>query len=444
MIGVEFFQKGQMEPARLHFLSALFMEPNQPQVLQNLGAVLRNLNFYEASESIARRSVAASGNNPYCLSNLGVAQMALRKYGEALKTLKTVTNGLPDAAPGWHNFALVLYMLGRYEEALKSFDKSLELDSTNSQVQSDRALTLLALERIQDGLESYEVRWKLLANSKIWEKDLPEWKGENLIGSRILVHHEQGFGDSIMLVRFLNPLAKLGCSITLAVPDELTLLFQRSFRFIKVISLTEAEALDNVSAFDYHTPMLSLMRWLGIKTPSEIDASTYLYAKPSEDNRLPDAACRIGICWASGNHGPTLVDRRRVIDLTKFLPLSEIPGVALISLQKGPDTKAIIDNGMEGIVFDITHKFENFAITADYIANLDLVISVDSAVAHIAGAIGKPCLMLSPYTRCWRWWGKSHGWPWYNRMAVYYQSENGNWDSAMKKVISAVREAKVK
>jgi ADP-heptose:LPS heptosyltransferase len=98
----------------------------------------------------------------------------------------------------------------------------------------------------------------------------------------------------------------------------------------------------------------------------------------------------------------------------------------------------------EGIVFDITHKFENFAITADYIANLDLVISVDSAVAHIAGAIGKPCLMLSPYTRCWRWWGKSHGWPWYNRMAVYYQSENGNWDSAMKKVISAVREAKVK
>ena len=200
--GAEFFREGHLEPARLHFLAALSLEPNQPQVLQNLGAVLRSLGHYEAAESVARRSVAASDNNPFCRSNLGVSQLAMRRYNEATKTLQEVTKDLPNSGPSWHNYGLALYMTGRYDEALTTFNTSLGLDYSNSQLQSDRALTLLSLGKIQEGLEAYECRWNLLTKSKIWKTNIPEWQGEFLKGMRILAHHEQGFGDSLMLVRF--------------------------------------------------------------------------------------------------------------------------------------------------------------------------------------------------------------------------------------------------
>lgn len=437
--GAQFFRDGHMEPARLHFIAALLLEPNQPQVLQNLGAVLRNLNHFAAAESVAKRSVDLSNGDPYCRSNLGVSQLALRKYTEALTTLFNVTKDLPDTPYVWHNYGLALYMLGRYREALAAFDKSLGMDGLNTQCLSDRALTLLSLGELEHGLAAYEARWAVTAKSKIWSYGIPEWQGEFLAGIRLLVHHEQGYGDSLMLVRFVQYLVKQRADVTLAVPQALVRLFRQNFRDIRVVDWDEP-SLENTAAFDYHTPLLSLMRWLNIKTPTQIDARPYLRADPLRATvDLPDLPFKIGICWASGNHGPLLRERRRVVPLPLFLPLSEIPGVSLVSLQVGPESADISANGMEGIVFDLSHRLEDFSITADLIARLNLVISVDSAVAHLAGALGKPCLMLSPFSRCWRWWNKTSGWPWYERMAVFSQSQNGTWDEAMWRVTKATR-----
>jgi hypothetical protein len=199
-------------------------------------------------------------------------------------------------------------------------------------------------------------------------------------------------------------------------------------------------AENSAEAYDYHTPMLSLMRWLNIKDSRQIDARPYLKADPLRaPGELPDALFKVGICWASGNHSPSMRERRRVVPLPAFLPMSEIPNVSLVSLQVGPESADIAHNGMEGIVFDLTHRLEDFAATADLIARLNLVISVDSAVAHLAGALGKPTLMLSPYTRCWRWWNKTSGWPWYERMAVFSQGQDGTWDEAIYRVTKATR-----
>lgn len=429
-IGADFFRKGLLEPARLHFLGALSLEPQHSQALQNMGAVLRQMGHYEASASMARRSVIASGNNPYCRSNLGVAQLAMRDYAGALATLLSVARDLPDAGPSWHNYGLVLYMTGCYAMALLAFDKSLELEPDNSQVLSDKALTLLSLGHIQEGLAVYEVRWNLLYRNKIWNMNLPEWQGEGLSGRRILMHHEQGFGDSIMLSRFCKQLQAKGAEVTMVVPAELVKLFARSFVDVNVVDMDE---LAHADGFDYHSPMLSALRWLGIESPDEISSEPYLKAETNPAIRLPEAKTKIGICWASGNHSPEMWERRRVVPLTKFLPLSELPNVALISLQKGPGSNDIENNGMEGIVFDISAKLEDFAATADVIAQLDVVISVDSAVAHLAGAMGKPVMMLSPYTRCWRWWNEN-GMPWYGGMQQYAQSQDGTWDKAMSVV----------
>jgi hypothetical protein len=442
-IGAKLFGQGEIEPARLHFLAALSLEPNHAMALQNLGAALRSLGHYEASESVARRSVTASNGSAFCKSNLGVAQLGLKRYPEALITLRQVAETMPDSGPSWHNLGLVQYMVGRLKEALSSFDKSLKLIPSQKGVESDRALTLLALGRIQEGLRAYEVRWEILGKTRIWDLGLVEWKGEDLEGKSILVHHEQGMGDSLMLSRFLVPLATKGCDITLAVPLELLRLFKYSFGGVMRVVDLEDESLVTDFRFDYHVPMLSLMRHLGVAKPGDCIYPPYLAVPPVEDlPRLPQRRARVGICWASGNHGPALMERRRLVPLPLFLPLTELPDVSVVSLQKGEGEGDVARYGMEGLVFDLTHRLDDFATTAAVISQLDVVISVDSAVAHLAGALGKPCIMLSPYTRCWRWWGlkdQGTGEPWYAHMPIFVQSPNGTWNAA---VHTATREVK--
>jgi tetratricopeptide (TPR) repeat protein len=435
-VGAKLFAENEFEPARLHFLAALSLEPNHPEALQNLGATLRNLQHYAAAEVVSHRSVIASGGNVFCRSNLGVSKLSMKKYSESFDILRQVAVDLPDSGMSQHNFGLILYLLGRYKEALSYFDKARALTPNNPQIESDRALTLLSLGNIAEGLAAYEIRWELLAKSKIFTMPIAEWQGEPLKDARILLHHEQGFGDSIMLSRFIPSVQALGAHITLAVPDSLIKLFSQSFNFIKVVSLDDENLLSS-GVYDYHSPLLSTMRHLEIKA-HEINPEPYLKAKGTFRLKLPQGF-KIGICWASGNHGKAFIERRRVVPLTAFLPLIQNPGIALISLQMGKDVNDIVKNGLEGLVFDISPCVENFADTAAVISQLDVVITVDSAVAHLAGALGKPTIMLSPFSRCWRWWGKTEGWPWYSLMKILYQSEDGTWTAAMGKAIGMAR-----
>lgn len=432
--GVRLFHGGNHDPARLHFLAALSLEPKNPIALQNLGAVLRDMNHYHASLAVAKRSVALSDDkNPYRLTNLGVALFCLKRNAEALTCIKEAAELLPNDAPPWQNLGLIHYAMGRYQDALECFDKSLGLQYAPTTA-SDRSLALLSLGHIADGLAFYECRWDIMFKSRIWTLKIPEWKGEDVRDRRVLLHHEQGFGDSIMLVRFVRKFIDLRCDVTIAVPQPLVRLFKKNFS-VPVVSIDDPTLTED-SSFDYHSPMLSAMRHLGIHRPDDIDPSPYLTHIGPSPMKLPRNKKKIGICWASGNHGPVLRDRRRLVPLHLFLPLLDDVDVGLISLQKGDDTKDIINYGLEGLVFDLSTRLEDFAHTANVIAELDLVISVDSAVCHLAGAMGKPVLMLSPYTRCWRWWGLPSGHPWYRRMVIIAQSADGTWDAAMKQVVS--------
>lgn len=435
-VGAQLFGQGQLEPARLHFLAALALVSDHAQALQNLGAVLRNMGHHDAAASVARRSVVAN-NTPFTRSNLGVAQLSQKKYEAARKTLFKVTQDLPSSAPSWHNYGLVLYMMGRREEALRAFNRSLELARPNPHCESDRALTLLSLGRIKEGLAAYEVRWEILKKSSIWDLNIPEWKGQSLARQHVLVHHEQGFGDGIMLSRFLRPLAQSGAHITVAVPQELLRLMQGNFGHLaKIVDIKDKTAL--ALPFDYHIPFLSLVRYIGIKKPAHIIDEPYLTNMAEDDITLPQTTFRVGVCWASGDHGPALRERRRYVPLTQLLPFTELPSTAVVSLQKGADTKDIARWGMEGLIYDAAPRLVDFAATAAVIDQLDVVVSVDSAVAHLAAAMGKPTVMLSPYTRCWRWWGGKTGWPWYSDMAIFDQSEDGTWTTALDEALMAV------
>lgn len=429
--GVRFFKENQLDPARLHFLAALSLDPIHPIAWQNLTSVLRNKFHYAAAVAAGRRAVLLTkGENPYCLTNLGVSLFGYRKFEEALDILRRVTEAIPNEGQGWHNYGLVLYCLGRREEALAAFEKALPLALSDPNISNDLALTQLSLGRIAEGLANYESRWLTLTKSRVWKLRIPEWQGEDLQGAKILVHHEQGFGDSLMLSRFLLPLARRGCHITLAVPEPLTRLFRWSFPFITVRDINDVEHVNEDSGFDFHSPLLSVMRHLGISRPADISSAPYLISKGEFSMALPKNKKKIGICWASGDHAPSMRDRRRLVPLEQFLPLLEDPEIALISLQVGKDTKDIVNLGLEGLVFDPSGRIEDFADTARIVKSLDLVISVDSAVAHLAGALGKKCLMLSPHTRCWRWWSLPKGTPWYDRMIAFSQAQDGSWTEA--------------
>ncbi len=448
--GAELFGKNMMEGARMHFLAALELEPDNVMALQNMGAVLRSMGHFEASEIVARRSVELDPSNPYPRANLGVAMLATKKHTEALRIMEGITRELPEHAPAWHNLGLTYYMLNRTAEALQAFDKAIKVNTDQGipsppALHSDRALALLSLARLKEGLALYDVRWQLLAKNILWSLPVPQWRGEPLGSDHILVHHEQGFGDGLMLSRFLKQLHEQhpAAKISLAVPQELFRLMKLSFgAVVEVLPLDDNSELLNLGrhGFNWHCPIMDLMLYVGPEKTAGIDSTPYLRAPKGED--LPTFVAgrfKIGICWASGKHGPGMEERRRIAPLVEFMKMSEIKNTSLVSLQKGPGLEQIEQLGFQGLIHNADRRLTDFAATAAMILKMDLVVSVDSAVAHLAGALGVPTVMLSPYTRCWRWWGRDSGMPWYRNMTVFYQKQNGSWTEAIQQATRKAR-----
>ena len=439
----DYFAAGNLPAARLHALAALHVDANNPFALHNLSAILYQMELYSTSLSVARRALEHCDPKiaPHVKSNIGAALSGLRRHAEAQRYLRESIRALPNEAGPHHNLALSLYMTGNLNEALAEYDNAVRLQPDNVGFRSDRALGLLALGEIQNGLLEYECRWfsTTMKRSRFWDIGVPQWQGEPC--NKLLVHHEQGFGDSLMLCRWI-PALRAKCShLTYVVPKQLVRVMQNSFAGIGVDVYDWDDPEIGVD-YNYHIPLLSALRWLGVETGGEFPAAPYLHTEPSEISAaLPKSKLRVGLCWASGDHGPKLRQRRRIVPLENFLPLSEIDGVRLVSLQKDQHSREIIDIGAEGIVFDLMNRCEDFADTASVIKELDLVISVDSAVVHLAGALGKPTIMLGPYTRCWRWWGGTTGFPWYKDMKILRQSANGSWATACAALVPLVKRA---
>ena len=440
-IGTEFYAKGMLRPAYFHFMAALESDPRNSRAWMNIGATLAHGGHDPAAEIAARLGLALDPFNVMFKNNIGNALMGQRKYSEAVRYFDEALQAISTDAGLYHNQGLALYMFGDFSQAEAYLRQAVELRPDVPAIQNDLALAMLCQGKIQPALEIYEVRWKTLYQSKIWGLGVPEWQGEDLQGKKILIHHEQGFGDSIMLGRFIADVVALGAEVTISVPPELMRLFGYLNYGGPSLRIIDWESDDVKAEYDYHSPMMNVMRWLGIASKGEISSEPYI-TLPEEyevNFKLPPAKVKIGLCWASGDHGPHLSKRRRYIPLEKLFPLALLPGVRLISLQKGENEKDIEHSGAHSFVFNPMAKVQDFYDTAHLISQLDLVITVDSAVAHLAGALGKPVIMFSPSPRCWRWWNiKFNGLPWYEDMVIVQQAEDGSWDEA---IVEAVEEA---
>lgn len=433
-IGITQQRRGDFEAARLSYAEAYRLDPEFLPALANVAQMLARQGRLSTAVNCLRKVVAKFPHDPSQWLALGNALMRLEQWTEAKVALTRAAELRPENPDIWHNLGLMAYRRRDFCSAERYLDKVRELGVDKPEIVSDIAHVKLAQGNLAEGLMLYdESRWQTLVHSPAWDFHIPEWKGEDLSHKKILVHAEQGYGDTIMTSRFL---VELDCDgITLAVTKDLIRLFDSQMWDMDVVDL--AQLPENAhEVFDFQSPLYSVMRWLDISR-DDIDPYPYLDAvvrgpKVPKINNVLD----VGICWASGDRGDRLNWRRRVTDLKLWLPLAEVPNVRLWSLQKDHERHNIRVLGAEALVNDVTDDFSDWADTAGFVSQLDLVISVDTAAAHLAGAIGVPVWMISQHSPCWRWWNleNGNGLPWYDAMEIFWQSGPEDWAPVLNTV----------
>lgn len=431
----EFQFRGDEEAARLHYLAALSVDPWYVPAMANLATILSNRNQLAPAATLLRRIVTIFPNDGIQWSNLGNILTRLERYDEAQAALDRARAIIPDNVGLWHNLVLLSHRIGDQDAAMDYMNRIEALGGRSGATANDKAHILLAVGDLEAALVEYEARWHTLMHLEPWDFYIPEWQGESLDGKRILFHAEQGFGDTIMTSRFTVELTELGAKVTLGLPGGLCRLFDHQMwtnvDTLDIAKMTESDA----KRFDFHSPMYSAMKHLGI-TKDKIEPYPYLIAPEIVGPTVYRGGdvLNVGICWASGKRGTQMDWRRRVSSLKSWLRLANDPRVQLWSLV--PEKFArdeIAELGAEAIINDLTSTFEDFADTAAFINQLDLVITVDTAIAHLAGAMGKQVWMLSQFTPCWRWWDLANGTgkPWYESMSIVRQIAPGDWDSQL-------------
>jgi hypothetical protein len=322
--------------------------------------------------------------------------------------------------------------LNRTDPALATFEKALKIKGDHVDCRWDRALCFLQKGDFKRGFDEYEWRWKL-DRSPPRGFEQPLWDGADLKGKTILIHQEQGFGDMIQFARYVPMVKAKGATVIIEAQPELARLFSVLEGVDKVVNKGSP-----LPKFDVYAPIISLAR-IFATTPETVPADIpYLSAPDAHAVQLPASLgkqMKIGISWAGR---PTHQnDTFRSVAFRHFVELLGVPGVTVYGLQKGPAAAEVSDNGCEALVLNLGGRLHDFADTAAVVAQLDLVISVDTVLVHLAGALGKPVWTLLPFFADWRWMTSGDTSPWYPTMRLFRQDQPGDWEP----VFNAVREA---
>ena len=434
--GADLYLQGDLIGARLHYTAALQVNPGLLSAMKNLAVTLASQGQLHAAVALLYRIVSVDPNDGNQWNNLGNILTRLERYLEANDAFNIAAKIIPEDSGFWHNVALLQHRMGKYDDALQSIEKAESLGRNGYDLDNDKAHMLLAKGNLEQALVLYEARWNTLIHLPPWDYHIPEWQGEDLNGKQILLHMEQGFGDTIMSARFINNLLALGAKVTLCVSKSLIRLFANNWPSIDVVDINTLDE-DLAKHFDFQSPMYSTMRWLGITTNS-ISSKPYIKAPALAVPPVYKGIRNVGICWASGKRNADIDWRRRVTDLKDWLILATLPDVQLWSLQKDEERNVIEALGAETLVCDIMPRLDDWAETAAFVNKLDVIVSVDTAIAHLSAAMGKPTIMLSQFSNCWRWWNieSKSGRPWYDCMTIFKQPEPRDWEYTISEAFS--------
>jgi hypothetical protein len=409
-----------------------------PEAYNNLGIALRDNGQLDEAIAAYRQAIAINPDLAEPHNNLASALLDKGRLDEAIDAFAKAISLNPTLAEVHNNLGVALAERGRLGEAIAAHRRAVALKPNLAKAHHRLGMALLTRGDFQEGWEEYEWRWKcegvplLLRNFP-----QPQWNGEPLDGRTILLHAEQGFGDAIKFVRYVPLVAQRGGKIVIVCFAELEKLFRAMPGNWQIVAPGRP-----FPAFDLHAPFMSLPRVLGT-TLSNIPRNVpYLHADAEQvarwRQRLANLSPRlnVGLAWAGKPAQQN--DRNRSINLAKFTPLGQVTGVRFFSLQKGTPAAQAKTPPTQMELVDWTEELKDFADTAALIANLDLVISVDTAVAHLTGALGKPIWTLLSFAPGWHWLLDREDSPWYPSMQLFRQTSVGDWDTVIARVAEAL------
>lgn len=430
------------------FDRALASAPDFAPAWNNRACVLRDLGRAADALASCDHALALQPGYPDAWSNRGNALSDLNRPHEARESYQRALELAPAFADAWNNLGLTQVDLNEHAQALHSYERALTVNPAAAETHWNRSLCLLQLGQLEAGWAEYEWRWersRIKASRRTFAQ--PLWLGNfSIDGKTILLHAEQGLGDTLQFCRYAKTVSKLGAKVVLEVPRELMRLMSTLDGVNQLI-----EAGHALPPFDCHCPLLSLP--LACKTDlASIPSKTpYLFADPQASREwheriaAPAQKClKVGLVWAGGNrpHVAELRknDARRSITFERLAPILDVPNVRFFSLQKGPAARQLQHDDSHLDVIDYTEELDDFADTAALVANLDLVISVDTSTAHLAGALDKPVWILNRFDTCWRWMLERTDTPWYAQAKLFRQPALGDWDSVIRNVRDALVE----
>lgn len=426
------------DTAEYYWRSAIAMQKDYIDAYNDLGIALKELNRFDEAESVFTQALELDPNNADLynnLANLFKEISALEKAEDAYKKAIILN---PEYTDAYRNLGMLLKSLGRLSEAEDAYRHTLRLKPDCARTQANLGYMLLETGRYKEGWPLYETRYNLQINATfhIPSVSFPQWNGESLVGKSLLIVPEQGYGDEIQFVRYISVLKRQGVSrITLLCKSPLQRLFSTLYDADEVIT-----SMEIAGEHDYWSFLLSIPLHVGTTLDNLPASLPYIYSPPKENtNIMPENIFRVGLVW-KGSSSHENDANRSLPSLALLAPLWRVSGVAFVSLQKR-DAGAEIDSfSLELPIIDMGDTIEDFADASALIEQLDLVICIDTAIAHLCGALGKSCWVLLPFIGTdWRWLRGRSDSPWYPKvMRLFRQTRPDCWDETIEDVAMAL------
>ncbi len=448
-LGTAVWEQGRGSEATAYYLRAHQFKPNDYGILNNLGIVLWDQGRPEQAVTFYRRALEQQPDSFDTQMNLGVALSDLGLFDEALVWLRSAKSRQPDSADAWDNVGMTLARQGHWPAAMAHYDKAIELRPDFGEAHRNRALGWLAHGDFERGWE--EAEWRLKCrNPPGFRVSHPRWSGENLPEKTILLHWEQGLGDTLQFSRFVPQVAERVGKVWVYCQAPLYRLVARCPGVARVFDGTIPHP-----PFDVHAPLMSVPAILGT-TLSTLPAAPYLSADSATIEHWrgevaralnvsdPASVFKIGIAWQGNPQNK--IDRWRSFPLELLAPLAEVPGVRLISLQKGAGTEQIRALGRRFPVAELGGRIEgledrrDFLDTAAVMSVCDLVVTPETAVAHLAGALAVKCWVALCHAGDWRWMVEGDQTPWYSHSRLFRQTTMGEWNGVFQRMAVALRQ----
>jgi tetratricopeptide (TPR) repeat protein len=421
---------GRLDEAEVNLREACKLRPDFPEALNNLGDLLRLRGRPEEAEACCREALRLKPDYVPAQLILGNALRESGRFHEAESCYRSALDRNPIWPEALNNLGTLLYDLGRPGEAIQSLRTAVSQRPDYADAHFNLGITLLLAGQFDEGWREYEWRWRQETKKPhLRGFRQPLWDGGDIGDRVLLLHAEQGLGDTLQFCRFAPAIAA-GRRVVLEVQRPLLPLLTGLPGIERIVARG-----DPLPPFDLHCPLLSLPRLLGTTLETIPREASYLRADPQRAAAWRERVgqldgLRVGLVWA-GNQTMS-GDRRRSIALERFSELADLPGVSFVSLQKGPAASQSPPPGLS--LHDWTDDLHDFGETARLIEALDLVISVDTGVAHLAGALGRSVWLLNRFDRCWRWLLDRDDSPWYPTLRQFRQIQPGDWSRVLQDV----------